>query len=293
MKRLLFGACCVALISAFASGLGAQGISADPGRGPAGDPVLIESTRQAECSLIDFEGLLDNQPIGAVAGTPTTTFGVSWLSLIDSDAGGTGQFANEPSPDTVAYYLNTLDPVDFDIPVQYVEVYYVGSAISLPVTLTAWDGPGGTGNVVDTALGSTVGTSFDGAPCTGDPDGGFCLWTPLVIQSATPNIMSITFEGAVANQFGFDNMTFCTEIPALGACCQGDGGCLETTELNCQSIGGTYQGDGSVCLGDGNGNGTDDACEVVPVPAFELRSTVLLGILVLIIGGLFIARMRR
>src|SRR5262249_23247060 len=31
--------------------------------------------------------------------------------------------------------------------------------------------------------------------------------------SATDNILSITLTGAVANQFAFDNMTFCTEAP--------------------------------------------------------------------------------
>ena len=47
-----------------------------------------------------------------------------------------------------------------------------------------------------------------------------------------------------------------------GACCLDDGAqCIEATELCCKDVGGTYQGDGSLCLGDVNLNNVDDACE--------------------------------
>ncbi|UCE67455.1 MAG: IPTL-CTERM sorting domain-containing protein [Candidatus Zixiibacteriota bacterium] len=51
--------------------------------------------------------------------------------------------------------------------------------------------------------------------------------------------------------------------PPTGACCLPDGSCIEETEVGCWGIG-TYQGDGTVCLGDGNGDGVDDACPVPP-----------------------------
>jgi M6 family metalloprotease-like protein len=53
------------------------------------------------------------------------------------------------------------------------------------------------------------------------------------------------------------------EVPCddvVGACCL-NGTCVATTEANCQANGGTYKGDGSECLGDGNQNGIDDVCE--------------------------------
>jgi hypothetical protein len=50
------------------------------------------------------------------------------------------------------------------------------------------------------------------------------------------------------------------EIPATGACCESDGSCLVTTDLYCQIVGGTYYGDGTECLGDGDGDGYDDLC---------------------------------
>ena len=40
-----------------------------------------------------------------------------------------------------------------------------------------------------------------------------------------------------------------------------DGTCLETNLTCCESQGGFSAGVGSVCRGDANGNGTDDACD--------------------------------
>ena len=170
------------------------------------------------CSLINFEGFGDNQQVGVVPGDINVTFGPSWLGLIDQDAGGSGNIANEPSANTVAYFLDPADPIDFDQPVQFVQVSYVASAVSIPVTLTAWDGPFGTGNVVDVATGNTVGTDFDGADCTGDPNGQFCLWDVLTLTASTDTILSITLGGATANQFAFDDMTFCSGDPIERFC---------------------------------------------------------------------------
>ena len=52
------------------------------------------------------------------------------------------------------------------------------------------------------------------------------------------------------------------DCDTTGACCLDDGlGCVEATEQCCQDLGGQYQGGGSACLGDGNDNRIDDACE--------------------------------
>lgn len=170
------------------------------------------------CALIDFEGLGDNQLVGTIPGPIDVTFGPSWLSLIDADDGGNGNFANEPSESTVVYFLTSVDPIDFSQPVQFVQVSYVASAQSLPLSLTAWDGPGGTGNIVDVTQGNTLGTDFDGASCGGDPSGAFCLWDVLTLTAPTNSIRSITLSGAVADQFAFDDMTFCTTDPIERYC---------------------------------------------------------------------------
>ncbi|MEE9554678.1 MAG: IPTL-CTERM sorting domain-containing protein [candidate division Zixibacteria bacterium] len=50
------------------------------------------------------------------------------------------------------------------------------------------------------------------------------------------------------------------EGSVTGACCRADGSCLEVSESYCQSIGGTYDGDDSQCLGDSDDDGYDDLC---------------------------------
>lgn len=53
-----------------------------------------------------------------------------------------------------------------------------------------------------------------------------------------------------------------------GACCYPAGNCAVLTQPNCLATQGIYMGNGTVCLGDLNGNGVDDACEqVVPTGA--------------------------
>ncbi|MEM8710765.1 MAG: hypothetical protein AAGG01_07410 [Planctomycetota bacterium] len=190
------------------------------GAPPPNQPYPVRQGMQfgsgGDCTLIDFEGVGNQQPIGVVTGPVDVTFGPSWLGVVDADAGGTGNFANEPTADTIAFFLTGLDPIDFSEDVSFVEVSYVASAASVPVTLIGWDGPSGTGNQVVSAIGTTVGTSTDGANCTGDPNGGFCLFDTLSV--AGTGIRSVTIVGATANQFGFDNMTFCVNNVGSSFC---------------------------------------------------------------------------
>ncbi len=65
---------------------------------------------------------------------------------------------------------------------------------------------------------------------------------------ATPVLCDLTVEGN------------CPE--PTGACCFPDGSCVVTLVTDCEAAGGRFQGDGAVCLGDGDGDGIDDACEV-------------------------------
>lgn len=194
-------------------------------------------TLDDNCNLITFEGLGDGMPIGLVPGPVNVTFGSSWLSLIDGDEGGGGNFANEPSPSTAAYFLDTDDiSITLDPPVQFLEFWYVASAISLPVTVTAYDA---NGDVVDTAIGNTVGSNVDGADCTGDPNGSFCLWDVVTLNADSDNIVSIEILGSTANQFGFDNLQFCTVAQNLVSCCLEDFTCAELTAEGCAAAGGT------------------------------------------------------
>jgi len=168
-----------------------------------------------DCSLIGFEGIPDNNAVGTYFGPVVVQFGSSWLGLIDADAGGSGNFANEPSPETVAYFLDQNDiSITLTPAVRFVQFRYVAAAQSLPITVAAYDS---LGNLISSAAGSVVGTSYDGANCVGDPGGAFCLWDQISLVSGTADIRSVKISGAISNYFAIDNLYFCTgTTPARG-----------------------------------------------------------------------------
>ena len=237
LKRCLFVMAIISLLALPALASENEGLSSNLTINSSGEPgETVVVPLEENCNLINFEGMGNNEVIGVVAGPVTVTFGSSWLSLIDLDDGGSGNFANEPSSFTAAYFLETSDiSISLSPPVQFVEFWYVASAISLPVTVTAFDSDG---NEVDSATGNTVGNSADGADCVGDPNGNFCLWDVVTLNAAADNIASIEILGSTANQFGFDNLQFCTETQDLVGCCLQDFSCVELTAEGCAAAGG-------------------------------------------------------
>ena len=139
-------------------------------------------------------------------------YGVSFsdatLALVDADAGGSGNFANEPSADTVMFFLDANNAIltvaaGFDTGFSF---YYSSSTAA---TVTVWDDVGGTGNLLGSLDLSAQG--FDN--CGGDPTGDFCNWTAVGVAFAG-TAKSINF-GGTANQTGFDNITFGADVPVI------------------------------------------------------------------------------
>ena len=192
--------------SAFASGIFRAALPPAPStRIPLHITKVV--TQADTCSLVDFEGVGDIQPVGTYNGPVRVTFGSSWLGVVDLDDGGNGNFANEPSPSTVAAFMDRNDlSIGLVPPVRLVEFSYVASRIGVPVMLNAYDV---NGNLVGTATGNTVGHRDDGANCTGDPTGDFCLWDKITLVSTGNLITKIEIDGATAAQFGIDNLVVC------------------------------------------------------------------------------------
>jgi hypothetical protein len=121
----------------------------------------------------------------------------------------------------------------------------------------------------------------DGTPCLGDFDGDgvddACGSTVLTGACCGPNGNCFTAtsadcmaqggtylgDGSVClgdnNGDGIDDA--CGSAVLSGACCLQDGTCVVVQESHCLAVGGTYLGDNSVCLGDADNDGADDACE--------------------------------
>jgi hypothetical protein len=202
--------CVVALLPRMA---GAQNIptisnapppeSASPAEGlapldaSASTSSFIKTTENGlECITITFEGLGNQAPVPAIQGINSP----GWLSLIDADVGGTGNFANEPSPQTIMFWLGSNPSIVLDQPASKVEFYY-STAVTLSVT--AYDDKN---NVIAQLVRPA---NYSGGP--GDPTGDYSNWSPLSIQVPGKKIKRLNVIGG-PNYTGFDNLKVCRSV---------------------------------------------------------------------------------
>lgn len=171
--------------------------SSTPAVPPAPRATVIEDGRQ--CSVIGFEGVGDLAPIPVFDGISSP----GWQGIIDEDVGGTGNFAQEPSPHTVAFWLGG-DPSTRDI-VMANKASKVGFHYTsfVNVTLQALDEAG---NVLATASG---GPNYRGG--SGDPNGEFNRWDPLTVEADGNKIKTVRVTGNT-NQTAIDNLKVCSTI---------------------------------------------------------------------------------
>jgi hypothetical protein len=178
--------------------------------------LLVPVPAQAVVVVLDFEGIGDQAFVqnfynGGTdsAGNSGTNYGISFGSasrgIIDLDAGGSGNFANEPSPSTILFFLsgsailNIAAGFDTGFSFFYTSVSFAGS-------VDVYDGLDGTGTLL-----ASLALVANGSGCGGDPNGTFNCWTPVGVPFAGI-AKSINF-GGVANQIGFDDVTFGSQDP--------------------------------------------------------------------------------
>lgn len=178
--------------------------------------VLCGTSVSAGIIVLDFEGAGNNaQLLGFYnggsdsQGLSGSDYGIQFapnaLSLRDRDIGGTGNFANEPSPDTVMFFimgsaiLNYAPGFDTGFSFFYSAKY--------AATVYVYDDLNATGNL----LASIKVLPQYTANCSGDPTGTYCNWTP-VGSSFEGMAKSVDFGGTVLHT-GYDNVTFGSATP--------------------------------------------------------------------------------
>ena len=183
--------------------------------------VAVMAPATAAIVVLDFEGVGDLANINNFynggtdsQGNSGVNYGVAFstatLGIIDSDAGGSGNIANEPSPSTVMFFLDANNSVlnvaaGFDTGFSF---FYSSSTVA---TVNVYAGLNKTGAI----LGSlNLAAQFNGNNCQGDPTGQFCNWTAVGVGFAGI-AKSIDF-GGTANQTAFDNITFGSKDPVPG-----------------------------------------------------------------------------
>ena len=178
--------------------------------------LSMAATAQAAVITLTFEGIGDLQAVGNYYnGGAGTNYGVSFsgptLALIDADAGGSGNFANEPTKDTIMFFLQSNNAI-LDFAAGFTTGFSFFYTSSTAATINVWSGVGATGSI----LGSiNLAAQHTANNCTGDPSGTFCNWDPIGVTFAG-TARSIDF-GGTANQTGYDNITFGSSKPGSGA----------------------------------------------------------------------------
>lgn len=158
--------------------------------------------------FLDFEGITAG-PVTAIGnyyagqGVFFTGGGSNALAIRDSDAGGSGNFANEPSASNIMFFVSGNATI-MNVPTGFTTgfaTYY--TTVSDPGTLSVYDGIDGTGNLLGTATMFALGSNSGG----GDPNGDFNRWDIAAVNIGNQVARSVVFAGA-ADRIGFDDMIF-------------------------------------------------------------------------------------
>ncbi|MGB7442724.1 MAG: PEP-CTERM sorting domain-containing protein [Coleofasciculaceae cyanobacterium] len=158
---------------------------------------------QASTIVLDFEGIGNLNPVGNFYQDDFgITFSDNAFALVDEDAGGTGNFGGEPSPDSVVSFqqgevitMNVLNGFKGSFGLSF---FY--TALQEPGLVRIWDDLNGTGNLL--ASVELPLTQLNGAP---DPNGQF---SPLVPLTADFNGTAKSVDlGGLANWIAFDDIT--------------------------------------------------------------------------------------
>lgn len=181
--------------------------------------LFLNSSLFADDVTLDFEGLKNYEQVenfynngsgskGSSKGLDyNITFSANTLALIDEDAGGSGNFANEPSPDTVFFFTGNDSKVYMNVEDGFTEgfsFYYTSNTTEGKVDV--WTGLNAQGKKISTL-------DLEETPRTGkgDPRGTYDNWARKSL-SFNGRAKSIAFHG-VANLIGFDNVTLSPNPP--------------------------------------------------------------------------------
>ena len=180
--------------------------------------MFLATSAQAAVVTLTFEGVGNQASINDFynggtdsAGNSGTNYGINFtaasLGLIDEDAGGTGNFANEPSASTIAFFLDG-SAATMNVSAGFNTGFSFFYSAFQDAFVRVYSGLNGTGTVLATI---NLTTNFSNGNCVGDPNGAACHWDPIGVTFAG-TAKSVDF-GGVANQAGFDNITLGAATP--------------------------------------------------------------------------------
>lgn len=179
--------------------------------------ALMAGGAQAAPFTLTFEGVCNQGQIlefynggtdscGNTGTDYDVSFGSNALGLRDQDVGGSGNFANEPTPSTIMFFLSGTAILNYAA--GFTDGFSFFYTSSQAAVVRVYDGLNGTGNLLGTI---NLLANWTGNNCAGDPTGQFCNFSIGSLGFAGV-ARSIDFGGTV-NQVGYDNITFGSTDP--------------------------------------------------------------------------------
>ena len=182
--------------------------------------AMIMVTPASAATVLTFEGLGNLEPMdefyngqranGGIGSGPGPNLGIVFsanaLAIIDSDAGGTGNFGGEPSPDTIMFFAEGTG-VTMNVQGGFttsISLYY--TALVEPGSLTLFDGTDGTGNPLATLVLPLTPTG--GAL---DPTGTFSPLLPISLNFDGIALSAVL--GGTAGLIAFDDIALDAVAP--------------------------------------------------------------------------------
>ena len=174
--------------------------------------ALSAGSAHAAPIVLDFEGIGNLTSIGSfynggAGGNLGVEFSAGSEALIDADAGGSGNFSNNPSGSSIAFFdwdqpsmtMNVAGGFLNSLSFQYTSLYFPG-------LVSIWGGVNGTGQLLGIAALPRLTSG-----CGGGAPGDFNCWSPVAVDfSGTAK--SVKWSG-VGNFLGVDDVKLNTANP--------------------------------------------------------------------------------
>ena len=180
---------------------------------------VMASAARAGTITLTFEGLQDTEPIdnyyngglGGFGSGPGPNYGITFssnsLAIISDLDGGSGNFTNNPSGDTVMFFLSGPGDV-MNLAAGFTtgfSFFYSGNSAVGDGSVDVYSGLNGTGTLL---ASFSVNTSLTPL-CSSGPS--YCVWQPDGV-SFSGTAESVVFGGA-ANYIAWDNITLGSSTP--------------------------------------------------------------------------------
>lgn len=186
--------------------------------------AMAPAAAGAAVIVLDFEGIAEHASVESFyaggtdsAGGSGVNYGVDFVgrasALIDTDAGGDGEFGNEPSASTILtsedFYSAGLTPLVINVAAGFDTGFSLYTEATTTGHFLIFDGLNGTGNFL--AGYFTPLHSFTLCP-QGDPEGYYCDWVAsgVAFSGVAKSVVLYSDIG-----LAFDNMTFGSATPLL------------------------------------------------------------------------------